>query len=130
MSNSPPITVFTYINALNDGKKMNVNPKIYNKFLVTRFYSLFVDTILLADLANTLLSETVSAQDHYNFYLNMITFRKRFSKWWKAEKNDPVEHIMKYFNMNREKAMVALSCLKQDELKQIEEWNHDNDTNE
>jgi Bacteriophage clamp loader A subunit len=116
------INVFTYINALNAGQHMEVDEKIYSKFLVTRFFSYFVDTVLIADMANSLHSPTVSAQNHFDFYLNLVSPKKRFTKWFKGEKDETVEMVSEYFQVSYDKAREALKCLKKEQLVTIKEW--------
>ena len=116
------ISVFTYINALNAGQTMEVDEKIYNKFLVTRFFSYFIDTVLMADIVNALQSPLVSAQNHYDLYLEAINPRKRFSKWFKAEKNDLVEMVSEYFGLSLLKSHEALKCLSKEQIEEIKEW--------
>jgi hypothetical protein len=62
-------------------------------------------------------------EDMQNVYLiNTIRSRKRpFAKWIKAEKNDDLECVKKYYSFSSQKAREALSLLSDEDIKKLKE---------
>jgi hypothetical protein len=56
----------------------------------------------------------------YEYLLNSLRKRKRYSKWKKQDPNASVEMIMEYFSYGREKAEQALRVLTDEQLAMIE----------
>lgn len=91
----------------------------YNSFVVNRGLSYFQDTIFVSNEMNryTHLDKKLK----YEFLLNIIRPRKRFSKWFKKEQNDDVEAVKEYYGYSNAKALQALSVLSECEIKKIRE---------
>ena len=54
----------------------------YNSFIVNRSLSYFPDTVLYANEMN--INHHIDARLQFDFFINIIKKRKRFSKWFKA----------------------------------------------
>jgi hypothetical protein len=93
--------------------------KDYNAFMINRGLSYFPDTIMYANEINLLSDLDNDLQ--YDYLINIIRPRKRFSKWAKKEDGKDLELVMNYFNYNVEKAKTALSILTDDDIKKIEQ---------
>jgi len=52
----------------------------------------------------------------FDFLINIIRKKKRFSKWAKAQKNDDVEVIKEYYGYSNEKARQILNLLTSAQL--------------
>jgi len=114
---------FDYLNSINWTKKNimkdDIDEKAYNPFLVNRTLSYFQDTIAYANIMNQY--HHLDNRLQYEFYINIIRQRKRFSKWIKPETSEDIEVIMEYYGYSNEKARQALPLLSSEQLKQIKQ---------
>lgn len=115
-------TPFEYINAINYSKENlmvdEVSIKEYNAFMVNRGLSYFPDTILYANEINRFYQ--IDKDMQFSFLLNSIPKRKRFSKWAKQEKDEPIIEIIKeQLLCTSEKAREYLLLLSDDAKKQL-----------
>lgn len=113
---------FDYVNSISYDKENLVNrddfQDVYVPFVTNRALSYYLDTLFFANEMNRFPS--IPKENHYLYLLNKIKPRKRFSKWYKKEEDDPdLELIISYFNFSREKAKVALKILSEDDLNEI-----------
>lgn len=118
------LSPFDFLNAINTTKedlleKDPQNIKDYNPFMVNKGLSYFADTVMQANEMNRLYDAPKKWQ--FQYLLNSITKKKRFSKWHKADVSKELSLVMEYYGYSSEKATVALSLLTQDQLKNIEE---------
>jgi hypothetical protein len=115
------ISPFDYINSINSSKKdlmeTKEDEKTYNSFMVNRGLSYFPDTIEYANAMNQLYH--LDSKLQYQYLINIVRPRKRFSKWSKKKKDGDLELVMRYFGYNANKAKSALSILTPDDLKTI-----------
>lgn len=93
--------------------------KEYNAFMINRGLSYFPDTIMYANEVNLLSDLDNDLQ--YDYLINIIRPRKRFSKWAKKKDDKDLELVMEYFGYSIEKAKSALSILSPDDIKEIEQ---------
>ena len=111
-----------YLNSINISKEnlMDSDPECesqYPPYVVNRCYSGFMDTILLANEMN--LNSHIDKKLQYDFYINIIRPKKRFSPWLKKEKLDSLECIKEYYGYSDEKAKVALKILTDEQIEFI-----------
>jgi hypothetical protein len=121
------LSPFDYLNAINATKedlmeKDPQNVKDYNPFMVNKGLSYFSDTVMQANEMNRLYDAPKKWQ--FQYLLNSITKKKRFSKWHKADVSKDLSLVMEYYGYSSEKATVALGLLTEDQLKNIEERLH------
>ena len=57
----------------------------------------------------------------YNFLINIVRKKKRFSKWIKKEKIEAIDVIKEYYGYNTEKARQAVSILSEKQIENIKE---------
>ena len=111
---------FEYLNAINYTKQNimvdDLVEKEYNSFMVNRSLSYFNDTVLMANEMNQ--HHHLDNRLQFDFFINIVRKRKRFSKWNKPETVSDVEVVKEYYGYNNEKARQALSLLTS---KQIDE---------
>lgn len=118
------MTPFDFLNAINDNKKdlFDGDPlahKDYAPFIVNRGLSYFVDTVMYANEMNRLSHADKKWQ--FSFLLNSIPKKKRFSKWYKKDKEDKYfSMVREYFGYSNEKAQAALKVLTEEQLNEIE----------
>ena len=88
---------FEYVNAVNSTKKDimidDVAEKAYNPFMVNRSLSYFADTVLAANEMNRYAHTDNRLQ--FDFFINIIRRRKRFSKWFKPEQISDLSVVKK-----------------------------------
>ena len=111
---------FEYVKAINNTKKDimvdDIAEKEYNAFMVNRSLSNFQDTILFANLMNV--NHHVDARLQFDFFINTIRKKNRFSKWLKPLNYEDLGVIKEYYGYSDEKAKSVLLLL---DNKQIEE---------
>ena len=115
---------FDFINAITTTKedlfKDPIANKDYSAFLVNRGLSYFQDTILWANLMN--MNHHMPNDMQFQFYINIITKKKRFSKWVKKEKDSNSFLLVKeYYGYSDEKTRQALDILSDDQIATIEQ---------
>ena len=88
--------------------------KAYNSFMVNRGLSYFQDTIIIANEMNR--QHQIDNKLQYQFLINMIRKRKRFSKWAKAQKESDIDAVKEYYGYSNEKARQALTLLSPDQI--------------
>ena len=118
------ISPFDFLNAINTTKEnLFEDPqaeKDYKAFMVNRGLSYFYDTVLQANEMNRLRDTPNSWQ--FQYLINTIAKKKRFSKWAKADKaSESIDLVMRYYGYNIDKARVALKILSKEQLKSIKD---------
>lgn len=88
--------------------------KDYNAYMVNRGLSFFPDTVLHANEMNQFSGIPKYAQ--YMYYMSALRSRKRYSKWLKAEKNEALDAIQRYYQCNRMVAKSYLPLLSEEDL--------------
>ena len=116
---------FDYLNAINYTKENIVeesdNPelaeKLYPPYMINRGLSYFTDTILFANEMN--IRHQCDNKLQFEFFLNSIRKRKRFSKWFKKEQDENLDIIMSHYDYSYEKARQVLSLFNEEQLQQL-----------
>lgn len=114
------ITPFDWLNSIN--LKTDVDDpecKTYNSFIVNRGLSYFRDTVLWANEMNQ--RQTLDNDIKHSFLKTTINKKKRFSKWFKAEKNDDIEVVIESYKVSRQRAIELLSLLDKEKLNSLRE---------
>ena len=117
------LSPFDYLNSINDTKKDimvdDIAEKQYAAFIVNRSLSYFPDTAQLANVMNRY--HHIDNKLQYDFLLNIIRKRKRFSKWVKADTSNDIEAVKEYYGYSNEKAEQAMSLLSDDQIVAIKQ---------
>lgn len=114
------MTPFDIINAVSHTKENILeNEKDYNAFMVNRGLSLFLDTIEKANEMN--MNSHLDNRMQFDYLINKIRPRKRFSKWFKKKDEDDLKAVMEYYDYNVSNAKAALSILSADQITTIKE---------
>lgn len=116
---------FDFLNSINQTKQdlLKADPlseKEYNAFMINRGLSYFQDTILYANEMNR--CADIPKKWQYDFYLNGIPKRKRFSKWHKKEVfgSDHIIHIIcKEYNYSQSRALEVLDLLTNEQKEEL-----------
>ena len=91
--------------------------KDYTPYIVNRCLSGHLDTILYSNEMN--LHPNLDKDMQYQFFLNSLRKRKRFSPWLRKDKVDNLNIIKKYYGYSNEKALQALRLLTNEQLDYI-----------
>lgn len=116
---------FDYLNAINYTKENIVhgtnNDELaedgYVPFVINKGLSYFPDTILYANEMNT--RSHIDKALQFDYLINSIRKKKRFSKWHKGVKSEDLQAIQEYYNLSYGKAEQALKSLTKDEIECI-----------
>lgn len=112
---------FEFLNDINYGKSNimvdDITEKAYNAFMVNRGLSYFNDTVLMANEMN--LNAHLDNRLQFDFLINIVRKKKRFSKWAKAQISDDVEVVKEYYGYSNEKARDILPLLSNEHLNII-----------
>ena len=112
---------FEYCNAINYTKKDimidDIAEKAYSPYMVNRQLSYFPDTVLAANEMNR--NHHIDNRLQFDFFINIIRKRKRFSKWYKPETVSDLEAVKKYYGYSNEKARQVLTLLNTDQINEL-----------
>ncbi len=112
---------FEYLNAINTTKKDimvdDVAEKAYTPFMVNRGLSYFPDTVLFANEMN--LNHHLDNRLQFDFFINIIRKKKRFSKWAKASELENIDVIKEYYGYSNEKAKSVLSLFDNNQINEM-----------
>lgn len=111
-----------WLNSINQTKKNLIDEtpdseKSYNPYVINRCFSGHLDTILCANEMN--LNTHLDKKLQYDFYINIIRPKKRYSPWLKKEKFDDLSLVKEYYGYSEEKAKTALKILNKQQLDYI-----------
>lgn len=112
---------FEYVSAINMSKEDimidDIAEKAYNPFIVNRSMSYFNDTVLYANEMNV--NHHIDHRLQFDFFINMVRKKKRFSKFMKPETVSDVEVVKEYYGYSNEKAKQALTLLTSDQINEL-----------
>lgn len=112
---------FEFVNAINLTKKDimidDIAEKAYTPFLINRSLSYFNDTILFANEMNRY--HHLDHRLQFDFFINIIRKKKRFSKWIKPQEIENLELIKEYYGYSNEKAKSVLSLLNNEQIEEL-----------
>ena len=112
-----------YLNAVNHTKENLLDTededweKKYPPFIVNKCVAPFPDTIMLVNEINQL--PHLDKKLQFDFLINSLRPRKRYTPWLKAMKLENLEYVKEYYGYNNEKARSALKLLSDEQIKAI-----------
>ena len=112
-----------YLNAINHEKTNLLDTddemweKKYPPFIINKCLAPFPDTIFLVNEMNK--HHQLDKKLQFDFLLNSLRTRKRFTPWLKASKQKNLEYVKEYFGYSNQKAKSALNVLDDDQIKAI-----------
>lgn len=89
----------------------------YNPFIINKTLSYFPDTIMQSNTMNQFFDLDKKLQ--YEFLLNSIRKKKRFSRWIKSNIEENVDVVKQYYKVGNEKAVEILSLLNDEQISII-----------
>ena len=115
------LSPFDFLNGINATKEKLIiddeTEKAYSPFMVNRGLSYFSDTIFYANEMNK--HHQIDNRLQYDFYINTIRKRKRFSKWFKPDDSASIDVVKSYYGYSNEKARQHLTLLSNEQIEQL-----------
>jgi hypothetical protein len=114
-----------YLNAINHTKERLLDSededweKKYPPFIVNKCVYPFQDTIMLVNEINQL--PHLDKKLQFDFLLNSIRSRKRFTPWLKASKIEDLEYVKEYYGYSNDKAKQALDILTDEQIATVKQ---------
>jgi hypothetical protein len=112
---------FDYVKAASYSKKDimvdDIAEKAYTPYIVNRALSYHLDTVLFANEMN--INHNMDNRLQFDFYINTIKKRNRFSKWHKVVDDNDVDIVKSAFNYNKKRAEEVLSLLSKDQIQSL-----------
>ena len=112
---------FTFLNEINFGKKDiivdDVTEKQYNSFMVNRGLSYFKDTVVIANEMNV--NHHLDSRLQFDFLINMIRKKRRFSKWNKPQIIDDLGVIKEYYGYSNKQAKAVHNLLSSEKIGEL-----------
>ena len=109
-----------YLNSINQTKENLLDgedpawEKNYPSYVINKCMSHHIDTVMLANEMNQW--GQLPSKMQYDFFINTVRSRKRFSPWAKKEKMNDLEIVKQYYGYSNEKAIQALRILTPDQI--------------
>ena len=91
--------------------------KNYPAYVINKCMSQHMDTIMYANEMNQY--QGLDKKLQYDFFINIVRPRKRFSPWGKKQKVKDLELVKQYYGYSTEKALQALRILSPEQLEII-----------
>ena len=91
--------------------------KQYPSYIVNRCMSGHIDAILLANEMNK--RPNLPKKLQYDFFLNSIRKRKRYSPWLRKEEIENLDFVKRYYGYSNEKAKQVLNILTREQFSFI-----------
>ena len=112
-----------YLRAINKTKEklMDTDDKMWEKkyppFIINKCLAPFSESIHLVNEMN--IHHHLDSKLQFDFLLNSLRPRDRYTPWLKAKKIKNIEYVKEYYGYSNEKAKVALDVLDDDQIKTI-----------
>ena len=111
-----------WLNSINQTKEnlIDEDPSLEKEFppyIVNRCFSGHLDAIMFANEMN--MYNFLPKKMQYDFFINSVKPRKRFSPWARKDSIDYLELVKEYYGYNDDKALQALRILTKDQLDEI-----------
>ena len=91
--------------------------KEYSPYIINRIFSGHLDAILFANEMNQY--HFLPKRMQYDFFLNTLRTKKRFSPWLHKDEIKDLELVKCYYGYSNEKAKQALRILSEEQLNFI-----------
>ena len=106
-----------------DEKKSNLSDdfieKNYYPYIINRYYSRSISTVLYANLMNQ--KQNLPKQMQYDFYYYGLPKARRMYKKPDVQESIYLESVKRYFNYSDKKAIEAIKILSKKQLKEIKD---------
>ncbi len=108
-----------WLNSININKKdiITEDPdteREYAPFIINKCMSGHLDTVLLANEMN--INHSLPKRLQYDFFLNSVRKKKRFSPWLRKDKIKDLDCVKRYYGYSNEKATQVLRILSSEQI--------------
>ena len=104
----------TKINFLDEDPSLK---KEYPPFIINKCMAGHIACVMFANEMN--LYPNLDKKLQYDFYINIVRKRKRFSPWLRKDKIKDLDAVKSYYGYSNEKAQQALSILSKEQIEFI-----------
>ena len=113
-----------WLNSINFNKENLIKGntyivKEYPPYIINKCLSGHLDCILFANEMNKY--HFLDKDMQYEFYINILRKRKRFSPWIRKDKVTDLDCVKQYYGYSNEKASQALKVLSSDQIQFIKQ---------
>ena len=109
-----------WLNSINFNKEdLSHEIREYPPYIVNKCLSGHLDCVLFANEMNRY--HFLDKDMQYNFYLNTLRKKKRFSPWIRKDKVSDLEYVKRYYGYNNENATQALKILSNEQIEFIKQ---------
>ena len=113
-----------WLNSINFNKENLIRGnayivKEYPPYIINKCLSGHLDCILFANEMNKY--HFLDKDMQYEFYINILRKRKRFSPWIRKDKVTDLDCVKQYYGYSNEKASQALKVLSSDQIQFIKQ---------
>ena len=91
--------------------------KKYPPFIINKCLAPFPETVHLVNEMNV--NHHLDSKLQYDFLLNSLRPRERYTPWLKAKKIKNLDYVKEYYGYSNEKAKVALDILSDEQIETI-----------
>ena len=111
-----------WLNSINHTKKnlIDEDPSIekeYPPYIINRCFSGHLDAVFFANEMNKY--NLLSKKMQYDFFINILRTKKRFSPWIRKDKIKDLDYVKRYYGYSNEKALQVLKILTKQQLNFI-----------
>ena len=111
-----------WLNSINQSKvniidEMPDSESKYLPYIINRCLSGHLDAVMFSNEMN--INHHLEKKLQYDFLLNTLRSKKRFSPWIRKEEMENLELVKKYYGYSNEKAKQVLSILTEDQITYI-----------
>lgn len=111
-----------WLKSINQTKKNLIDKdpsleKEYSPYVINHCLSGDVDSLMFSNEMN--INPNLDKKLQYDFYINSLRVRSRFSTWLRKDVIKDLEYVKRYYQYNTEKAQQALRILTSEQLNFI-----------
>jgi hypothetical protein len=108
-----------WLNSINQTKKNLIDEdpsleKEYSPYIINRIFSGHLDAIMFSNEMNQY--HFLPKKMQYDFLLNTLRSKKRFSPWLRKEEIKDIDCIKRYYGYSNEKAKQTLKILNKEQI--------------
>jgi hypothetical protein len=113
-----------WLNSINFNKEniLDEDPTLareYPPYIINKCLSGHLDCVMFANEMNKY--HFLDKDMQYNFYINILRKKKRFSPWLRKEKVSDLEFVKQYYGYSNEKASQVLKILSNEQIEFIKQ---------
>ena len=111
-----------WLNSINNTKQNLIDEdpsleKEYSPYIINRCFSGHIDSVMFANELNK--HPNLAKKLQYDFFLNSLRKKKRFSPWLRKDQIKNLDLIKQYYGYSNEKAKQVLNILTKEQLSFI-----------